>query len=57
MHYRLYFLDDAGHIELHHEFEVIDDKRAIRTSEGWREGRPMELWERDRLVKRWHNPC
>ena len=57
MHYRLYFLDDAGHIELHHEFEVIDDERAIRTSEGWREGRPMELWERDRLVKRWHNPC
>ena len=53
MQYRLYFLDGDGHILKSHEFEVKDDATAIRLAEGWREGRPMELWSRDRKVKRW----
>ena len=53
MQYRLYFLDGLGRIEKRHEFEAPDDEAAIRISEGWREGRRMELWQRDRRVKRW----
>ena len=51
--YRLFFLDAAGRIERSHEFEAADDERAIRISEGWREGRAMELWQRGRRVRQW----
>jgi len=51
--YRLYFLDGAGHIEKSHEFEAENDDAAIRISQAWREGRRMELWQRDRLVLHW----
>lgn len=51
--YRLYFLNSAGHVEKVHEFEAADDGAAIGISEGWREGRKMELWQRDRQVKCW----
>jgi hypothetical protein len=51
--YRLFFLNGAGHIDRVHEFEADDDEAAIKISEGWREGRRMELWRRDRKVKRW----
>lgn len=51
--YRLFFFDGAEHIERAHEFEASDDEAAVRTSEGWREGRRMELWQRDRRVKAW----
>jgi hypothetical protein len=50
LEYRLYFLDDAGHIEKLHEFEAENDEKAIRISQGWREGRRMEFWQRGRLV-------
>jgi hypothetical protein len=50
---RLFFFDGAKHIERAHEFEAEDDKAAIRISEGWREDRRMELWQRGRRVKRW----
>jgi len=52
--YRLYFFDGSGHIEKSHEFEADDDLKAIRISVGWREGRPMELWQRGRRVKVWN---
>lgn len=51
--YRLFFIDGAGHIEKAHEFEADDDPKAIQIAVGWREGRRMELWQRDRRVKRW----
>ena len=51
--YRLFFFDGAAHIDRAHEFEARDDQAAIRIAEGWREGRKMELWQRDRRVKVW----
>jgi hypothetical protein len=51
--YRLYFLDGLGHITKSHEFLAADDAEAIKISEGWREGRRIELWQRGRIVKRW----
>jgi hypothetical protein len=51
--YRLYFFSGDNHIEKSHEFEATDDEHAIRISEGWREGRTIELWRRNRRVKRW----
>ena len=51
--YRLFLFDGAAHIERAHEFEAPDDEAAIRISEAWREGRGMELWQRDRRLKVW----
>lgn len=51
--YRLFFLDALGHFEKSHEFEAEDDEAAISISEAWREGRRMELWQRDRRVRQW----
>ena len=53
MHYRLFFLDGAGHIEYAREFHAENDEAAIKIAENWREGRRMELWQRDRRLKRW----
>jgi hypothetical protein len=51
--YRLYFLDDGGHITRSHEFLAKDDGAAVEISAAWREGRRMELWQADRLVQVW----
>ena len=51
--YRLYFLDGLGHIERVHEFRAVNDEAAIRLCEAWREGRRMELWQRERKVRAW----
>lgn len=50
--YRLFFFEIA-HITKSHEFYATDDAAAIKLAEGWREGRGMELWCRDRKVKTW----
>jgi hypothetical protein len=50
--YRLYFLDDAGHIQGVVEFDCADDAEAVVQAEGYDDGRPMELWRRDRLIRR-----
>jgi hypothetical protein len=56
-YYRLYFIDAfSGHIEHFREFEAVDDVAAISVAEGWREDRPMELWNRERKLKRWDPP-
>jgi hypothetical protein len=46
-------LRSGGHIQKSHEFEAKDDAAAMKVSEAWREGREIELWQRDRMVKRW----
>jgi hypothetical protein len=46
-------LNGVGHVEAAHEFEAENDDAAITISEGWREGREIELWQRDRQVKHW----
>ena len=56
-YYRLYFMDPfTGHIDHFREFESADDEAAISVAEGWREKQPMELWNRERKLKRWEPP-
>lgn len=50
--YRLYFLDEANHIRGVTEFVAADDTAAAERASAHRESRIMELWSRDRLVKR-----
>jgi hypothetical protein len=53
-YYRLYFMDRfSGHIDHFREFEAADDDVAIAVAEGWREDRPMELWNLERRLKQW----
>ena len=53
-YFRLYFMDRfTGHIDHFREFEAADDEAATVIAEGWREDRPMELWNRDRKLRRW----
>ena len=52
--YRLYFIDRfSGHIETSREFHADDDAAAVRLAAELRNGQPMELWSRDRKVRRW----
>lgn len=50
--YRLYFLDQANHIRGVVEFECDDDRAANVQAEQHADGRRMELWNRDRFVRR-----
>jgi hypothetical protein len=53
-YYRFYFMQRVGdHIDHFREFEAEDDDRALTIAEGWREDRPMELWNLERKLKRW----
>jgi hypothetical protein len=54
LYYRLYYFDAfSGHIDHFREFEAEDDAVAIAIAEGWSNGRWMELWNRERRLKRW----
>jgi hypothetical protein len=54
-YYRLYFMDRfSGHIDHFREFEAADDEAAVVIAEGWREDRPMELWNLERRLKQWN---
>jgi hypothetical protein len=54
IYYRLYFMDRfSGHIDHFREFEADGDSTAIELALGWRNGQPMELWNRQRKLKRW----
>ena len=56
LYYRLYFFDRfSGHIDHFREFEAESDDAAMHLAEGWLDGRPMELWNRDRRLRRWHD--
>ena len=52
MEYRLYFLNQSDHIMEFLAFEAADDSAAVTTARARSRGRPMELWQRDRLVMR-----
>ena len=53
-YYRLYFMHRfSGHIDHFREFEADDDEAALGVAERWRDDRPMELWNRERKLKRW----
>ena len=54
--YRLYVFD-AGRVGWPNEFYAADDAAAMEIAEArWTEGRRMELWEQDRLVRSWGFP-
>jgi hypothetical protein len=50
--YRLYFLDDADHIQGVVEFDCAGDAEAIAHAKTYADGRAMELWRRDRWIRR-----
>jgi hypothetical protein len=57
-YYRLYFMDRfSGHIDHFREFEAEDDSTALGIANGWSTGSPMELWNRERKLKRWEEPA
>ena len=54
LYYRTYFFDHfSGHIDHFREFEAEDDAQALALAEAWFDGTPMELWNRQRQLKRW----
>ena len=53
-YYRLYFLNQHGHIQRVEDFEAADDVTAIAKAARER-CRPMELWCAGRRVEQW--PC
>ncbi len=54
LYYRLYYFEGfSGHIDHFREFEAEDDAAAIAAAKGWGTHAPMELWNRERRLKRW----
>lgn len=54
LYYRLYYFDGfSGHIDHFREFEAEDDGSALSLADDWSDGRCMELWNRERRLKRW----
>ena len=54
LYYRLYFMDRFnGHIDHYREFEAESDDAAVAIALGWREDRPMELWNLHRKLNHW----
>ena len=50
MDYRLYFLDQGGHIGGVVEMACVDDEAAAELAQAHNDGRAMELWRRDYKV-------
>jgi len=54
--YRLYFFDAKNHIKRRIDLECRDDAHAIEVSGEHASQGVVELWRRDRLVKRFEPP-
>ena len=52
--YRAYFLNDGGHIVHAVELACETDEEAAEAAHVLLDGRPIELWERARLVARFN---
>ncbi|HVI34099.1 hypothetical protein [Phenylobacterium sp.] len=50
--YRLYFISRSGRIEGRTDLEATDDAKAIGLAEKQLDGRGVELWAGERLVKK-----
>jgi hypothetical protein len=50
--YRLYLMGADGHIRHAVTLDCVNDRAAIEIAEGHRDTPAMELWQRDRLVRR-----
>jgi hypothetical protein len=56
LYYRLYFMDRfSGHIDHFREFEAEGDEAALALAEDMQNDVPMELWNRERKLKRWQD--
>lgn len=51
MDYRLYFLDQDGHIRHLVVLDCDDDEAAIRATDEHANGQAMELWQTGRMVR------
>ena len=51
-YYRLYCFDGVHRLINVHELEVTDDVQAVFAAREIKDGISSELWERDRLVRR-----
>jgi hypothetical protein len=55
-YFRLYYFDRfSGHIDHFRDFDAADDVAAVGVAERWNDGRPMELWNRERRLKQWES--
>ncbi len=52
MDYRLYFLDTEGHVRRRIDLECEDDEAAVEVAETHADGMAMELWRRERVVRK-----
>jgi hypothetical protein len=50
--YRLYFFDRKGHIGRALDIECSDDDDAIRRMDEQAHDFPLELWQRERCIRR-----
>lgn len=50
--YKLYFLSKSRRVEAREDLEAYDDAQAIAHAERHGDGRAMELWQDQRIVKR-----
>jgi hypothetical protein len=50
--YRVYFIGTNARVEQARELDAADDKEAIRAAAQLFDGRPMELWQRGRIVRK-----
>ena len=48
--YRLYYIAFDDHIVMREDIEAADDAAAIAEAEKLSQGRPIEVWQRDRMV-------
>ena len=48
--YRLYFLNEEGHIRHVKELVVDNDEQAVERAKNLADGRGMELWQSARMV-------
>ena len=48
--YRIYFLDENGHISNAIDMECADDEQASECAKKFLSGRDAELWHEDRLI-------
>lgn len=57
LHYRLYFMNaSSGHIEHCEQLQALEHGEAVRLAAEHLSDRSLELWHRDRLVRRFDVP-
>jgi hypothetical protein len=54
LHYRLYWINELGHIEQAGEFDAENDAMAITAVERVRGKASLELWRGTQKVKNWN---